>query len=149
MNTTIRTERMNHNWDDSLLLGIETIDKQHKSFFTLLNEIISLSENNNNEDKVLDLLNELEMHSECHFKTEEALMREANSPNLEEHINQHNVFQKKTKDFMVVYSYGNKVLINKIIAFMKQWLITHIREYDADYAKCVKTYYAQKTMFSH
>ena len=149
MNTTIRTEKMNPNWDDSLLLGIETIDKQHNSFFTLLNEIISLSENNDNEDKVLNLLSELEMHSECHFKTEEALMREANSPNMEEHINQHNLFQKKTKDFMVVYSYGNKVLINKITAFMKQWLITHIREYDADYAKCVKTYYAQKAMFSH
>ena len=149
MNTTIRTEKMNPNWDDSLLLGIETIDKQHNSFFTLLNEIISLSENNDNENKVLNLLSELEMHSECHFKTEEALMREANSPNLEEHINQHNLFQKKTKDFMVVYSYGNKVLINKITAFMKQWLITHIREYDADYAKCVKTYYAQKAMFSH
>ena len=149
MNTTIRTEKMNPNWDDSLLLGIETIDKQHNSFFTLLNEIISLSENNDNENKVLNLLSELEMHSECHFKTEEALMREANSPNLEEHINQHIIFQKKTKDFMVVYSYGNKVLINKITAFMKQWLITHIREYDADYAKCVKTYYAQKAMFSH
>ena len=149
MNTTIRTEKMNPNWDDSLLLGIETIDKQHNSFFTLLNEIISLSENNDNENKVLNLLSELEMHSECHFKTEEALMREANSPNMEEHINQHNLFQKKTKDFMVVYSYGNKVLINKITAFMKQWLITHIREYDADYAKCVKTYYAQKSMFSH
>nr|WP_321376406.1 hemerythrin family protein [uncultured Bacteroides sp.] len=149
MNTTIRTEKMNPNWDDSLLLGIETIDKQHNSFFTLLNEIISLSENNDNENKVLNLLSELEMHSECHFKTEEALMREANSPNMEEHINQHNLFQKKTKDFMVVYSYGNKVLINKITAFMKQWLITHIREYDADYAKCVKTYYAQKAMFSH
>ena len=34
MNTTIRTEKMNPNLDDSLLLGIETIDKQHNSFFT-------------------------------------------------------------------------------------------------------------------
>jgi len=138
MNTKIKTKEMNHNWDDSLLLGIETVDKQHKSFFTLLNEIITLSENDDAEGKVMDLLNRLEIQSECHFKTEEALMREANSPNMEEHINQHNLFQKKTKDFMVVYSYGNKVLINKIIAFMKQWLITHIREFDADYAKCVK-----------
>ena len=103
MNTTIRTEEMNHNWDDSLLLGIETIDKQHKSIFTLLNEIIKLSENDDTEQNVTNLLNELDILSECHFKTEEALMREANSPNLEEHINQHNIFQKKTKDFMVVY----------------------------------------------
>ena len=38
--------------------------------------------------------------------------------------------------------------MKKIIAFMKQWLITHIREYDADYAERIKEHYAQETMIA-
>ncbi len=135
MNNTIIESKKNQSWNDSFLIGISVVDKQHKRLIDLFDEIISVSNEDYDEDRILLLLNELQRYTIYHFNTEEELMRQANFQNTEMHLKQHNLFKKKIGDFMIAHNYKNIVLLNQIILFLRKWLVTHIRDIDANTLK--------------
>ena len=105
MNNTIIESKKNQSWNDSFLIGISVVDKQHKRLIDLFDEIISVSNEDYDEDRILLLLNELQRYTIYHFNTEEELMRQANFQNTEMHLKQHNLFKKKIGDFMIDEKY--------------------------------------------
>lgn len=134
MNTTAKDEQSkdSQSWNNSLLLGIPVVDKQHKILIALFDEIISINkEEENNDDRILSLLKELQRYTIYHFDTEEELMRQENLQNTELHIKQHDLFKKKIEDFMIAHNYRNIVLVNQVIVFLQKWLIVHISDTDA------------------
>ena len=135
MNTTTIESKNSQSWNDSLLLGIPVVDKQHKILIALFDEIISVSNEGDDEDRILPLLNELQRYTIYHFDTEEELMRQANLQNTELHVKQHNLFKKKIGDFMIAHNYKNIVLLNQIILFLRKWLVTHISDIDSSTLK--------------
>jgi len=129
--TTDKLPKESQSWNNSLLLGIPLVDEQHKILIALFDEVISISQEENNSDKILPLLNELQRYTHYHFDTEEALMQQENIQGVDFHIKQHSLFKKKIADFMIANNYNNRVLLNQIITFLRKWLVVHISETDA------------------
>jgi len=93
--TTDKLPKESQSWNNSLLLGIPLVDEQHKILIALFDEVISISQEENNSDKILPLLNELQRYTHYHFDTEEALMQQENIQGVDFHIKQHSLFKKK------------------------------------------------------
>lgn len=138
--------RENQFWNNSYLLDIPMIDKQHKKFFDLFDKLYSLNNNGESFEKLKDVIDELEKYTNIHFKTEETLMTKANVIDTEEHIMQHKVFEKKILEFETAYSYKNQVLLNEMVVFMRKWFLLHISQMDKKYVDQVKTYLEERNL---
>ncbi len=127
-------------WDDQLATGIETIDKQHRRWVELYNELDAAVVAGHGEDQLAETLAALIDYSQYHFRTEEALMRQ-NTYDQEEydlHIREHRVFT----DQMVIYRDRNLVgfqrLTPEVIGYMRGWLVSHITATDRGYITTLK-----------
>ena len=144
------TEFSNTNRDriNYILLDIPVIDNQHSVFFETFDKLLLLNQKEDNEEereaKILSELNGLERYTVYHFNTEEELMHEANWEYIEQHIEQHNVFKNKCKEFQIAYNYKNKVLLEQMVLFLRRWFIMHISEVDAAYAESIKIFLSKK-----
>ena len=125
------------NWNDSCLLGIPMIDNQHKKFFVILDNLETLNQKQE-KSEMHSLINELQNYVIYHFKTEEDLMVKSQSPNIDLHIMEHELFRKKVEEFHHSYYNNNEELLNEMISFMRKWLIIHISGTDAEYADSIK-----------
>ena len=140
MNLTINQTATAQTWNDSFLLNIEIIDKQHKRFFEIFDTILLLSKKEGNEGELSNVINELQEYAHFHFQTEEDLIQKANAPNSDLHIIQHEFFIRKIKEFRMANNYSNPVLINQIVIFMRKWLLMHISEVDGKYVESVQQF---------
>ena len=138
--------RENQFWNNSYLLDIPMIDKQHKKFFDLFDKLYSLNNNGESFEKLEDVIDELDKYTNIHFKTEETLMTKANVINTDEHLMQHKVFEKKILEFKTAYSYKNQVLLNEMVVFMRKWFLLHISQMDKKYVDQVKTYLEERNL---
>ena len=75
-------------WNSKYVLGIETIDKQHKHLFELANRVFQLEDNDKKED-IRELLLEFSNYMSTHFKDEEEYMDSIDFPELEYHKKLH------------------------------------------------------------
>ncbi|WP_446785486.1 bacteriohemerythrin [Macellibacteroides fermentans] len=126
------------NWNDSYLLGIPMIDNQHKKFFVILDNLDTLNQKQE-KSEMHSLINELQNYVIYHFKTEEDLMVKSQSPNIDLHIMEHELFRKKVEEFHRSYYNNNAELLNEMISFMRKWLLIHISGTDAEYADSIKS----------
>ncbi len=131
-------------WNNSYMLDIPMIDKQHMMFFKIFDHLLLLNKGNKNYEKIDEVIQELEKYTHNHFNTEEALMRKANEPGIEQHILQHKLFIKKVEEFKIAYSYKNTILMEQMISFMRKWFLMHIAEVDGKYADSVREYLQSK-----
>lgn len=140
MNLTENQVSSFQTWNDSFLLNIEIIDKQHKRFFEILDEILALSKEEKTGNDLLKVIDELQDYAHFHFQTEEDLMQKADATETELHIIQHKFYIEKLNEFRSSYNYNNPVLINQIVTFMRKWLLMHIFEVDGKYVDSVRKY---------
>ena len=126
------------NWNDSYLLGIPMIDNQHKNFFVILDNLETLNQKQE-KSEMHSLINELQNYVIYHFKTEEDLMVKSQSPNIDLHVMEHELFRKKVEEFHHSYYNNNEELLNEMISFMRKWLLIHISGTDAEYADSIKS----------
>lgn len=129
---------MQNNDIDFLHLGIKTIDLQHQKFFQLLTELnlYNLSKEENNI--IADIINELKSYTVYHFDSEKQIMSRIGYPDIEEHLEQHNIFIKKINDFRIAYEYQSVSLSDQALTFLQKWFLVHISEYDAKYVDYIK-----------
>lgn len=126
------------NWNDTYLLGIPMIDNQHKKFFVILDNLVTLNQKQE-KSEIHTVINELQNYVIYHFQTEEDLMVKSHSPNIDLHIMEHELFRKKVEEFHHSYYNNNAELLNEMISFMRKWLIIHISGTDAEYADSIKS----------
>lgn len=125
------------NWNDSYLLGIPMIDNQHKKFFVILDNLVTLNQKQE-KSEMHSLINELQNYVIYHFQTEEDLMVKSQSPNIDLHVMEHELFRKKVEEFHHSYYNNNVELLNEMISFMRKWLLIHIGGTDTEYADSIK-----------
>ena len=78
----------------------------------------------------------LEQYIDVHFKTEEALMAEANYPALEEHKVLHKELAKKTKSYSM--NINRDMDSDVVLKFLKDWWLSHINKEDRKCAPYLK-----------
>ena len=124
------------------MTGIPLIDKQHKQYIVLVNELVV---NNRKGDiskaKFINYVNEIVAYALEHFDAEEFLMRSAEYPLYEEHLAKHDAFRNKTDEFLEEID-RKQIDVNKYVKILCTWLIdwfkTQVLDDDIKLAKFIK-----------
>lgn len=125
-------------WNALYALDIPAIDRQHMQFFRIFDKFNALNHSNLDYEVIKSYIDELEKYTKMHFQTEESLLKMSNYDEFGLHVEQHQIFTKKIDEFKIAYGYGNHLLLEQIITFMRKWLIVHISEVDRKYVDSVK-----------
>ncbi|BDU50166.1 bacteriohemerythrin [Haliovirga abyssi] len=120
------------NWNSDFIIGIEKIDKEHKSLVDTVNELINAIELGKSNEKIYNIVDFLVKYTAEHFADEEEIMKRENYPGLEEQRKTHKKFvefainlQKQLE--MEGIKSGTGIKIKK---FVGDWIVEHIKGMD-------------------
>lgn len=118
-------------WSDNNKLGIPIIDEQHRGIISTINSLHYFIQTGHEHEIIKPTMTMLEQYTEVHFKTEEALLAEANYPALEEHIALHKELAKRTKKLSI--DANRRKDSDMVLKFLKEWWLGHINKKDRQY----------------
>lgn len=116
-------------WRPEYSVGDEHLDGQHRGLI----ELIDLLEN---ESRMGEVLERLEIYVDEHFRDEEGMLEKAGYPDLAAHKQQHKAFEEWLSVSRRAFreSEVSTMLRESISAYLKSWLVNHIMVSDKDYA---------------
>ena len=124
-------------WNESLEVGIDVVDSQHRGLVELLNRVVSLhtiKDLSEKKEHAEDILSDLFSYTKFHFKTEESYMALMNYPNMPEHIKIHQSLILKLKKIQEDLLYSDVDAFVKaeenLFVLLKSWLVEHIQHED-------------------
>jgi len=126
------------------LVGIEELDEQHKTFFTLLDKIDKAAPDmfrpldEDEADAVIDVLGELRDYALLHFRTEEGYMQEIDYPGLARQKREHNRFITDVIRMEGELMNGTVMPAITIRNFMHDWYRDHILNLDKPFGQAYK-----------
>lgn len=112
-------------WNENELVNVTEIDNQHKEIIGLINELHEISEQKKPQDYVLMHIQDILSKSNFHFNTEESLMQKHNFMNYYSHKIEHDRFIRKMKEFMESDEPAEKSHIFDLLIFLKNWFKNH------------------------
>ncbi|MCU7795941.1 MAG: bacteriohemerythrin [Candidatus Thiodiazotropha sp. (ex Semelilucina semeliformis)] len=121
-------------WSDTLSVGIEEIDEQHKVLVDLVNKMHEAIHQRHGSDVVNSILKDLADYTRIHFAVEESLMRILNYPGYDEHKEIHEELLHSVVDLQDKVATGKKSIGFELMHFLKTWLTKHIMEEDMQYS---------------
>jgi hemerythrin len=122
-------------WDTSYSVSVKSCDAEHQKLFDLINKLHEAMQLGQGSTIVSPVVDELEKYTQTHFRAEEALLRQACYPKLDDHRLQHQKFVaqvKQFKDDLQAGRLGNSIAVLK---FLKDWLADHIKQTDKMYSE--------------
>jgi len=126
-------------WSQKYSVNVEELDKQHKEWINICNSLIDLAETASftNEEALIKVM-QLGDYALYHLSAEEELFNKTKYPDASSHIEIHNQFREKSKDFINQVR-GKKIdtkkIIGEIAAFTIEWLLNHILITDKKYSE--------------
>ena len=127
-------------WDESLSIGVELIDEQHKKWIGHIRNVQAAIEARRGMPQIASTLDFLINYTQFHFATEEKSMSETGYPGLESHRARHEEL-KGTLDNLIEDFNEEGVtekLSEAIGTFLVNWLRNHIRDVDKAFAAFLK-----------
>ena len=126
-------------WSDNYLLGIDTIDEQHKKFFKVIHDFymdVLVREGERTLESALGFLKDYALE---HFQSEEAFMEEHEYPGIKDHKKLHEEFIDKLGALLEGFdTFGSSQGLADEAADMAQnWLVDHISDVDTRYVEHV------------
>jgi hemerythrin len=121
-------------WNDSYSVKIDTIDKQHKKLFKMVNDFYDNINKRPTNEIILKLIHDMKMYTVMHFSTEESYMKRYKYPNYEIHKKEHDEFIDKVITLEERLKNGIPVLSFEITNFLKNWIKEHIQKTDMQYS---------------
>lgn len=121
-------------WSQSLSVGIQEIDDQHRVLVDLLNQINEAIHSHHGSDATHAILKDLVDYTKIHFAVEESLMRVLGYPGYEEHKDRHRELIHEVEELQDKLLSGQKGLSFELLHFLKMWLTRHIMSEDMSYA---------------
>lgn len=117
---------------DDCLIGIDTLDDDHRYLFALINRVADLLDGEFNEDKksqIDSVLDKLNAYAEHHFTKEEEYMQQIRDPELLKQRSQHDFFRQKVAQMQQAYKNADadqEKLLTDLVNFLAKWLYHHI-----------------------
>ncbi len=125
-------------WGPNFCIGIREIDDQHKVLVDIINKLYAAFGSTNNKKEIRKNLKELIDYTVYHFGNEEKYFKEFAYKDTPQHIQQHQKFVEKIKNFANEFESGDATVSLDIINFLKDWLINHILKIDSRYVTFFK-----------
>jgi len=134
-------------WSDELNLGIKEMDDEHLILVSKINKLVTTLDQEYGiraSAKVLEAFVDLATYTKEHFHDEELFMESISYPQLNSHKKIHE------KLLLQVSQYGEEIKKgtldeHKLVAFLRNWLISHIMGVDMQYASEFKNGTQNKT----
>lgn len=123
-------------WDESIALGIPTIDEQHKALFGWVNTLSEAVKSGDSSEAVGDIIWKLITYVTEHFTEEERLMLSFSYPGLAAHRKEHDQFVARLREIQVSYIDGHEMGMS-VLDFMVDWLVCHIKGTDQGYSRFI------------
>jgi hemerythrin len=119
-------------WDDTLSIGVEMIDEQHRTWIERFNKVAEAVKERRGANEISRTLGFLVDYTEEHFGTEEARMAETGYPESEAHLDRHNDIRLTLNGLVEDFREDGPTeeLAGDVETFLGNWLIKHIREVD-------------------
>ncbi len=122
-------------WDDSLSVGIDIVDEQHKTLIQRLTQLSKAVETSQGASEILKSLEFMYEYTDFHFTDEEKQMAKYAYPGLEEQKKMHSEFTTALKqleeDFEDEGATGS--LADSINTYLLNWLVNHIKGEDVKF----------------
>jgi hemerythrin len=128
-------------WRDSLSIGVEDIDNQHKQLLSHFDQLLKACEAGKGLEELKRLLNFLDEYVVKHFKDEESIQRLRNYPGYEAHKKEHESFIARLKTLKQEISIEGVALhhLMETNNLLLKWLINHISTVDVQLGTYLKT----------
>lgn len=124
-------------WNDSLSVGVDLIDEQHKGLIQRINDMAVALEEHQAERGVMKTIVFLTDYADYHFSTEEKHMTATGYPGLEEHQAKHEEFKEALgrleQEFREEGS--TKILADSMHTLLWNWLVKHIQDVDQQFGE--------------
>ena len=122
-------------WDESLDIGIDVIDTQHKRIVDYINELY-VAKQSKDPERISTILAGLRDYTRTHFVFEEEVMKQSGYPLSDAHKKVHDAFVGQIDQYVQQHESGKDVT-GKLLSELQIWLTNHIQKDDQDYATCV------------
>ena len=119
-------------WKDKYRVGVELIDQQHQELFGRVSEFLRTVQSEGDwQQKLAKVKETLEFMQEyviVHFEAEEALQRETNFPEYEEHKAAHDDLKQTVAEYTNFFETEGYVedKVQELGAKLMTWLIMHV-----------------------
>ena len=120
-------------WDERLILGVASIDAQHRKLVDLANELYDAMRVGKGKEKVDSTLNGLVAYTKSHFAFEEELFAKHEYADREAHTKEHKALLEQVVRFITDAQKSSTGLPVKLMDFIESWLKNHIQKDDKAY----------------
>lgn len=129
---------MHFSWKEEYEMGISVIDKQHKYFVSLINELYDAILAGQTDKKLKEILSKLIDYATEHFATEESYFDEFHYEGSDEHKIKHKELKKSVLDFQKRLKEDKVIASFNLVNFLEDWLSEHLKDVDFKYKDCFK-----------
>lgn len=126
-------------WSDSLSVGIDSIDSQHKKLVDLINELYMEMNSGSAKEAVGRTLANLIDYTGSHFQYEEELFAKHDYSEQEDHKLIHSKLVALVIEFQEQFQKGEKDVSLELMEFLKDWLVDHTKETDRQYGPFLRS----------
>lgn len=124
-----------YKWTQDLSVGVSQIDTQHKRLFQVVGDLHQAMKDGKGAEAIGKILGGLLSYTKTHFADEEKVMQQANFPGLADHRKLHEALTEKVADYQNQFESGRIQIVIELSRFLNQWLTSHIKGYDQEYAR--------------
>jgi len=122
-------------WSDDFKLGEAEIDREHWGLFALINDLSDKHAQGAADASIVSTIDALVAYVDVHFEHEERLMRSADYPGLDAHIDLHRRLARAVGDYKSAFERGaTRFDYDGFMAFLTEWLADHILHEDMAFA---------------
>ncbi len=122
-------------WNESLMLGLPSIDQQHQKLVGLINALHDAMIARQGQQALGTILEELVDYTSTHFGYEEGLLAKHGYRDMAEHVVVHRQLATRVIEFRDQFRNGRIAMSASVLEFLQQWLTKHICETDARYVR--------------
>jgi hemerythrin-like metal-binding protein len=125
-------------WTDSLSVGIDIIDEQHKVLIKIINDLHEAMKAGQSKSIIKDVLARLIDYTGFHFSTEEKLMDKYGYPEAAGHKKIHKDLVDDVLELQKKLDKSELTLGVHVLTFLKTWLNDHILKTDMKFGGFLK-----------
>jgi hemerythrin len=121
-------------WSDKLSVNVKIIDKQHKHFIGIINELFEAMQYDK-KDAVAKIIDELVAYADVHFATEQELFEKYHYIGATEHEAEHTKLKTQVTEFISQKDKDPFKVAYKLLDLLEDWLFNHLSTMDTKYAR--------------
>jgi hemerythrin len=122
-------------WNDTLVLGDDRIDLEHRDMAATINRFLEVLESGASRDEICDVAFTLGEQVTQHFNNEVELMEATDYPGAAAHQREHKMLMGELGTFLRRVGQEDDRELLKVAGFIESWFVTHVATADAKFVK--------------